>query len=161
MYWPAMPFERNHFVELLHLQMWVFYFRRGKGYFCNTNNGIERMNQTFKYEYLGRRRNHTLSYMIDILIRVFIPGQLEIYLHLNVRYKKSSALLWTAGIPEFLKYRPPWFVKHCLKAMTRANNDYPSAGRSGIEEVAVGVFTVSIAEQYNTVFTEIKFINVL
>jgi len=94
--------------------------------------------------------------MIDILVRVFVPGQIELYLHANVRYKKSSALLWNAGIPEFLKYRPPWFVKHCLEAMTRANQQYCSASRANIEEVDVAVFTVSIELQYHTVMQHNK-----
>jgi len=81
--------------------------------------------------------------MLDILVRVFVPGQLEIYLHINVKYKKSSSLLWTAGIPEFLRYRPPWFIRHCLNAMTKANTDYPSRAACKLEEVEVGVFMAS------------------
>ena len=42
----------------------------------NTNNGVERKNKDFKYEFLSQHRNNTLSGMVVVLVEQFLP---EIY----------------------------------------------------------------------------------
>ena len=42
----------------------------------NTNNGVERKNKDFKYEFLSQHRNNTLSGMVAVLVEQFLP---EIY----------------------------------------------------------------------------------
>ena len=42
----------------------------------NTNNGVERKNKDFKYEFLSQHRNTTLSGMVAVLEEQFLP---EIY----------------------------------------------------------------------------------
>jgi hypothetical protein len=39
----------------------------------HTNNGIECQNEAFKYDYLKREKNNTLSAMLTILTQQFIP----------------------------------------------------------------------------------------
>jgi len=39
----------------------------------NTNNGVERQNFTFKYNYLAGRRGASLSAMLAILVEEFLP----------------------------------------------------------------------------------------
>ena len=42
----------------------------------NTNNGVERKNKDFKYQFLSQHRNTTLSGMVAVLEEQFLP---EIY----------------------------------------------------------------------------------
>ena len=39
----------------------------------NTNNGVERKNKDFKYEFLSQHRNNTLSGMVAVLVETFSP----------------------------------------------------------------------------------------
>ena len=39
----------------------------------NTNNGVERQNKAFKYDYLEEYKHSTLSVMLAILIEDFLP----------------------------------------------------------------------------------------
>jgi len=43
----------------------------------NTNNGIERQNESFKYQYLKDRNKCTLSGMITILVAEFLPDKYQ------------------------------------------------------------------------------------
>ena len=39
----------------------------------NTNNGLERQNEDFKYYHLANHRDKTLSGMLSVLIAEFLP----------------------------------------------------------------------------------------
>jgi hypothetical protein len=43
----------------------------------NTNNGIERQNETFKYSYLMKHNKSSLTGMLGILIEEFFPENYE------------------------------------------------------------------------------------
>lgn len=73
----ATLFRRKEKEIFYCLQMWVFAHRVGKGLYDRTNNGVERMNRTFKYTFLQKRRNNTLSTLIRILVECFVPVQLS------------------------------------------------------------------------------------
>jgi hypothetical protein len=45
----------------------------------NTNNGLERQNQVFKYTYLQRHKNNSLSGMLSVLIEEFLPDNYNRY----------------------------------------------------------------------------------
>ncbi len=45
----------------------------------NTNNGIERQNESFKYQYLKDRNKNSLSGMITILTGEFLPDKYRRY----------------------------------------------------------------------------------
>lgn len=49
----------------------------------NTNNGIERQNESLKYQYLKDRRSNSLAGLITILIEEFLTDKYR-------RYKESS-----------------------------------------------------------------------
>ena len=61
-------------------------------YFCegtlevtvNTNNGIERNNKDFKYEFLWQHRNKTLSEMVAVQVEQFLPEIYSTYLVLAI-----------------------------------------------------------------------------
>ena len=53
------------------------YFREGiLEVTVNTNNGVERKNKDFKYEFLSQHRNNALSGMVAVVVEQFL---LEIY----------------------------------------------------------------------------------
>ena len=41
----------------------------------DTNNGVERQNKDFKYEYLKQFKDNTLSGMLTVLIEQFLPDK--------------------------------------------------------------------------------------
>ena len=41
----------------------------------DTNNGVERQNKDFKYEYLKQFKDNTLSGMVTVLIEQFLPDK--------------------------------------------------------------------------------------
>ena len=45
----------------------------------NTNNGVERKNRDFKYEFLRPYKDNTLSGMITVLVEQFIPETYDRY----------------------------------------------------------------------------------
>ena len=47
---------------------------------CNTNNGVERQNESFKYSYLQRHKNSSVTGMLSILIEEFLLDKYERYL---------------------------------------------------------------------------------
>ena len=124
--------------------MWVFCYRKGRGFYIRTNNGLERMNRTFKYDFLGKQRNHSFSTMLGILIEIFVPTLIKEYAKNNKKMNKCVAKSYKDGTPEYLKYRPPWFVRHCLKKSNAAKKNFTS--RHVLEECEVGVFKVRLCE---------------
>ena len=43
----------------------------------NTNNGVERQNETFKHTYLNKHYSSSLTGMLSILIEEYFPAQYE------------------------------------------------------------------------------------
>ena len=41
----------------------------------DTNNGVERQNKEFKYEYLKQFKDNTLSGMLTVMIEQFLPDK--------------------------------------------------------------------------------------
>ena len=41
----------------------------------DTNNGVERQNKDFKYEYLKQFKDNTLSGMLTVMIEQFLPDK--------------------------------------------------------------------------------------
>ena len=69
-------------VKNLHIyydfQRWVWAYRQERFLVAvNTNNGIERQNESFKYQYLKDRNKSTLSGMITILVAEFLPDKYQ------------------------------------------------------------------------------------
>ena len=58
----------------MFLQKWAWAFRKDRLLtIINTNNGVERQNKAFKYEYLNGYKHSTLSVMLTVLIEDFLP----------------------------------------------------------------------------------------
>lgn len=57
-------------------QKWVWAFRKDRFLTTiNTNNGVERQNKAFKYDYLEGHKHPTLSGMLTILVEEFLPDK--------------------------------------------------------------------------------------
>ena len=55
---------------------WVKAIRNGlMEIVVDTNNGVERQNKDFKYEYLKQFKDNTLSGMLTVLIEQFLPDK--------------------------------------------------------------------------------------
>ena len=55
-------------------QRWVWAYRQNQFLVSiNTNNGVERMNELLKYQYLMDRNKSSLSGMITVVIEEFLP----------------------------------------------------------------------------------------
>nr|XP_047146764.1 uncharacterized protein LOC124819320 [Hydra vulgaris] len=57
---------------------WVSAYRQDRLLLnVNTNNGIERQNQSFKYSFLEKRKNSSLTAMLSICIEEFLPHKYD------------------------------------------------------------------------------------
>ena len=61
-------------VNFYSLQKWVKAFKFGLlEIVVNTNNGVERKNWEFKYDFLNQYKDNILSAMVTVLVEQFIP----------------------------------------------------------------------------------------
>ena len=61
-------------VNFYSLQKWVKAFKFGLlEIVVNTNNGVERKNREFKYDFLNQYKDKKLSAMVTVLVEQFIP----------------------------------------------------------------------------------------
>ncbi|KAK2895856.1 hypothetical protein Q8A73_015344 [Channa argus] len=67
-----------------------------------TNNGIERLNETFKYSHLENYKTSTVRELMTIIVNDFIPQLQKRYMQLNLQYSSGTS----APIPGFLHNRP-------------------------------------------------------
>ena len=104
-----------------------------------TDNGTEAQNKLLKYSYLPRKRDLTLSSIVEILIHHFLPDQTERYLFIN--YKASTDYRsYDKSIPSYLHNRPSSIVAHCLERKSSAlkfcaEDVYCNPIRSGVFHV--------------------------
>jgi hypothetical protein len=80
----------------------------------NTNNGIEAQNKVFKYNYLSKGTDKTLSGVAKVIVECFCPEQYKQYVLKNLKLNKNIKA-YNKEIPEFLHGRPHGFIKHCMQ----------------------------------------------
>ncbi|XP_062614804.1 uncharacterized protein LOC134276580 [Saccostrea cucullata] len=78
-----------------------------------TNNGVEALNNSLKNFYAKLTSTGTLTSLIEIIVKDFIPDLIRTYLHLNYQYT-SQYKKYNDCIPAFLQNKPRSVVKHCL-----------------------------------------------
>ena len=100
-------------VWLPEVKRWVLAYRPKDLVMCNTNNGTERLNEELKYEDLDRNVHSTLSELLTVIIKDFIPRRYESYIEKNVRYT-SGFKKYEENIPSHLHNRPRWLVVDIL-----------------------------------------------
>ncbi|KAI4808774.1 hypothetical protein KUCAC02_000820 [Chaenocephalus aceratus] len=85
---------------------WAHVFRdEGLKVAIDTNNGVERLNETLKYSHLEGCKNCSLSEMLTVLVTDFLPRTYRKYIELNVKYS-SVYRGYNENMPKFFKDRP-------------------------------------------------------
>ena len=104
----------------MHIQLWARTFRDREFYAAvNTNNGTESLNKLFKYSYLPHKKSMTLSSIITLIIKTFLPENHQKYLFLN--YKQSSQYRsYKDFVPTYLHGRPRSTISHCLERRSKS-----------------------------------------
>eukprot|EP00794_Sanderia_malayensis_P004341 gene4341-4918_t len=120
---------------------------------CNTNNGVERQNESLKYQYIERNSKAPLTRMLTILTEQFLVDKYEKYCDANIKMS-SSYRRYAENIPRYLINRPSTLVKSCLEKIDLANK-IPA---SHVRMIGMGSFVVasnsrcSLPEEYNVSF---------
>ncbi|XP_029180401.1 uncharacterized protein LOC114947972 [Acropora millepora] len=76
--WKSSSNLQNYITKtwLPQYKKWVWAFRKARFLTTiNTNNGVERQNKAFKYDYLERHNHATLSVMLTVLVEEFLPDK--------------------------------------------------------------------------------------
>eukprot|EP00794_Sanderia_malayensis_P002783 gene2783-3220_t len=112
----------KYWLPVKEISRWAWCFRKDLFLIgVNTNNGVERQNEAFKYDHLKRNRNNTLSGMLAVLVNDFLPSSYKSYVELNTRYS-SLFRRYSGKIPKYLHNRPRSFVNHCMNRMDNASD---------------------------------------
>lgn len=76
--WARSSRLRNWFTKtwMTEKKRWVWSERYGSGLLVNTNNGLERQNKVFKYQFLEQRKNNNVSGMISSLVHQYLPAMM-------------------------------------------------------------------------------------
>ena len=117
----------------------------------DTNNGVEAMNRTLKYNYLPKGKNITLSHLVTILIEEFLPEMLQKYQKQNFAMSESYRS-YNEFVPKYLQGRPKAVILHCLARIRKAEK----FTRESVQQINnSGHFTVksSSGKQHTVKFT--------
>jgi len=85
----------------------------------DTNNGVEAMNKTLKYNYLPKGKNITLSQLVSVLVEQFLPEMFRKYQKQNFAMSESYRS-YNECVPEYLRGRPKAIILHCLSRLRKA-----------------------------------------
>ena len=85
----------------------------------DTNNGVESMNKTLKYNYLPKGKNITLSHLVTILVEDFLPEAFQKYQKENFAMTESYRT-YNQFVPDYLRGRPRKVILHCLSRKQKA-----------------------------------------
>eukprot|EP00057_Strongylocentrotus_purpuratus_P018727 XP_011673201.1 PREDICTED: uncharacterized protein LOC105442612 [Strongylocentrotus purpuratus] len=88
-----------------HFKRWVWAYRADRDLQVNTNNGIERQNKIFKYDYLEQKKDLGISGMVSALITEYLPTMKLRYIQKNVSSMESLGRTYDEGIPSYLRSR--------------------------------------------------------
>ncbi|XP_069109006.1 uncharacterized protein [Argopecten irradians] len=111
-----------------------------------TNNGVETLNKSLKHFYLKLSSSASLSNLVQIIFKDFLPDLYQTYLMLN--FRSTSNFKPYQGIPSYLHDRPHHIVQHMLKRLSKGEEDFQS---SDISLNTVGLYTVKSDSRKYTV----------
>jgi hypothetical protein len=112
--------KTEHNIVVTTLQLWARVYRDDRYHAAvDTNNGVEAMNKTLKYNYLPKGKNITLSHLVTILIEEFLPEMLQKYQKENFAMSEFYRS-YNEFVPEYLKGRPRSVILHCLSRIRKA-----------------------------------------
>lgn len=107
-----------------------------------TNNGVEALNNSLKSFYARLTSTGTLTSLIEIIVKDFVPDLIKTYLHLNFQYTNQYRK-YNACVPVFLQNKPRCVVKHCLIR-------YASAGEYTLDDLrCIGQSLYEVKSQSN------------
>ena len=107
--------KKNHV-----LQRWAWIYRKDSLMFIiNSNNGLERQNKVFKYQYLQCSTQLSLTSMITKLVKEYLPDKLKKYKEQNI-FSSNEYRAYNQVIPAFLVNRPKAFVQHCMERIRKS-----------------------------------------
>ena len=92
--------------------------------------------QLSKFKYLNTFCCDYIS--VNIYSKLCTHLTLSRYSNEKAWWHPSVAQIYVEGVPDFLRNKAPWFIRHCLAAMERAEDD----SMSDIEEYDVMMFKV-------------------
>ncbi|CAN7994146.1 unnamed protein product [Ixodes hexagonus] len=96
---------------------WTMFNRTKYSVVVTTNNGTEVQKKVLKEYYLkSRRGRQSLSSLVSVLIRQFLPEQRTHFLQEQMR-RSSVYRKYHSTIPEYLHNRPPKVIKHVMQRM--------------------------------------------
>ena len=84
----------------------------------NTNNGVEALNKVLKHNYLKFYCDRSVTGLISMLIKTFLPDRYKLYIKVNHRMTDQYSK-YTEFTPEHLKDRPLKFIKHMESGETK------------------------------------------
>ncbi|XP_070546963.1 sentrin-specific protease 1-like [Ptychodera flava] len=132
-------------------QRWVRAYRMERfNVSVNTNNGIERQNRAFKYDYLREYNDRTLSGMITVIVEQYFPSSYNRYREENIKCC-ASFKKYNEEIPAFLQNRPREMVNHICSRYRNAIH----IKETDIKEIQEGHFVIaseSREEKYHVNF---------
>ena len=106
---------------IIALQLWARVYRDDHYHAAvDTNNGVEAMNKTLKYNYLPKGKSITLSHLVTILVEEFLPEILQKYQKENFAMSESYRS-YNEFVPDYLKGRPRSVILHCLSRIRKAD----------------------------------------
>ncbi|XP_065061283.1 uncharacterized protein LOC135688380 [Rhopilema esculentum] len=115
---------------------WIWAYRQERLLLnCNTNNGTERQNESFKYQYLQKHSRTSVTGMLSILVEDFFVDKYEKYREMNLKFH-SNYRRYANDIPLYLQNRPHSMVRHCMERNSAAE----SISKSSIKIVGNGEF---------------------
>ena len=107
----------------------------------NTNNGIEAQNRLLKHSYLSQQKNLTLSSLLSVLLKQFLPDNYEKYA--AAQFKMTTAYRqYYSWVPEFLHQRPRPVIAHSLQRIKNCEKEkYTETDIQTLDD-GQGVFSV-------------------
>ena len=107
----------------------------------NTNNGIEAQNRLLKHSYLSQKKNLTLSSLLSVLLRQFLPDNYEKYAAAQFRMTKAYRQYYS-WVPEFLHQRPRSVIAHSLQRIKNCEKEKYIDTDVQTLDAAKGMFSV-------------------
>ena len=69
--------QANHFI-ITYFKRWIIAYRQNRiPVECNTNNGVERQNNTLKHSYLKNHKSTSLTGKLTVVIEEFLPEKYD------------------------------------------------------------------------------------
>ncbi|XP_052284781.1 uncharacterized protein LOC127881126 [Dreissena polymorpha] len=97
-------------------ERWARCYRAELNINVHTNNGLERLHQSFKRSYLKGKTQTTLSRTVNSLIEQFFPDKYRSYVAENQAMIGTFSRI-NPDIPDFLHKRPTHVIKTCFEMM--------------------------------------------